>query len=279
MIESELLKNDMSNSQKKKVAIVGLTCCEGCEFAVLDLAQKFLDLAKIVDVEEFRMIKNDPKVAGPYDICFVEGSVVTKSNLRQLRRLREVSKTLVVLGNCADTGGIHQMKNYGDKEELLKKVFKDTKGIENPDIEPLSNLVKVDYTIPGCPITGEEFLEVTYQLLSGLPVKIPQNPVCWECQIRGYECLLQKGEICLGPITLAGCKAICLKGRQSCWGCRGLIEEPDIIKFIMMLWKEHSLPQILKTLEVFGIKDNWQQQVLKEELIENKEKRDKAKNK
>ena len=170
----------MSKATKPKIAIVGLTCCEGCEFAVLDLGQKFLDLANHIDIVEFRMIKEDPKVIGPYDICYIEGSAVTKRNLRQLRELREKSKLMIVLGNCADTGGVHQMKSYGDKNELLNKVYKNPKGIDNPEIEPLSNLVKIDYTIPGCPITGVEFLEITYQLLSGLKPKIIQNPVCWE---------------------------------------------------------------------------------------------------
>jgi len=269
----------MLKNKKPKIAIVGLTCCEGCEFAVLDLGQKFFELTKVADVTEFRMLKEDPKITGPYDICYVEGSAVTKQNLNKLRKLREHSQVLVVLGNCADTGGVHQMKTYAGKDELLKKVYKNTKGIDNPEIEPLSNLVKIDYTIAGCPINGEEFLEITYQILAGLPVKIPQNPVCWECQIAEYECLLQKGEICLGPITLAGCEAICLKGKQACWGCRGLIEEPDVTKFVTMLWRNHTLPEILKTLEVFGIKDNWQQQALKEELIEQKEKREKKQKK
>lgn len=269
----------MPKHKKKKIAIVGLTCCEGCEFAVLDLGQKFLDLARVADLTEFRMIKEDPEISGPYDICFIEGSAVTRRNLTQLRELRGVSKIMVVLGNCADTGGVHQMKTYAGKDKLMKYVYKNPKGIDNPEIEPLSNLVKIDYTIPGCPITGEEFLEITYQLLSGVSPKIPQNPVCWECQIREYECLLQKGEICLGPITLAGCHAVCLKGKQPCWGCRGLIEEPDVTKFVQMLWQEHPLPEILTVLEVFGEKDNWQQQALKEELIEEKEKREKRKRK
>ncbi|MBU1165123.1 NADH:ubiquinone oxidoreductase [Patescibacteria group bacterium] len=262
--------------KKPKIAIVGLTCCEGCEFAVLDLGQKVLDLARHIDFVEFRMIKEDPKVIGPYDICFVEGSAVTKQNRKQLMELREKSKLMIVLGNCADTGGIHQMKSFAGKDKLLKMVYKNPKGIENSEIEPISNLVKVDHTIPGCPITAEEFLNITYQLLSGLPVKLLQNPVCWECQINGYECLLQKGDICVGPITLAGCDAVCLKGKQACWGCRGLIEEPDVTKFVTMLWRNHPLPKIFEVLEVFGIKDNWQQEALKEELIEQKEKRKKT---
>lgn len=256
----------MSKKQKKPhVAIVGLTCCEGCEFAILDLGQRFLDLAKHIDLIEFRMIKDDPPKSGPYDICFIEGSVVTKKNLKVLKELRRVSKMLIVLGNCAHTGGIHRMKNFVGRVKALGQVYDKLKGIDNPPILPISEIVKVDFTIPTCPINAEEFLMILKQILAGKKPQIPQNPVCYECQINGYDCLLQKGELCCGPITLGGCKAVCLKAGQPCWGCRGLLEEPDVDKFVKNCFlTDHTVFEISRVLEVFGVRDDWGERAIKE---------------
>jgi len=250
---------------KPRVAIVGLTCCEGCEFSILDLGQRFLELTKYLDVVEFRMIKEDPPKTGPYDICFIEGSAVTEKNLKTLKELRRVSKMLIVLGNCAHTGGIHRMKNWIGRVKALGEIYDKPKDLDNPPIVPISEIVKVDFTIPTCPVNAEEFLMVIKQILAGRVPQIPQNPVCYECQINGYECLLQKGELCCGPITLGGCNAICLKSKQSCWGCRGLLEEPDVDKFVKNCFlNNHSAEDVKKVLEVFGVKDDWINQAEKE---------------
>jgi len=253
------------NNKKPRVAIVGLTCCEGCEFSILDLTANFLDLTNRVDFVEFRLIKEDPAEHGPYDICFIEGSVVTESNLKRLKKLRQVSDQLVILGNCAHTGGVHRMKNWTGRIKAIGEVYDRPKNIENQDILPIGEIVKVDFVIPGCPVNGEEFFIVVKQILAGRKPSIPQNPVCYECQINGYECLLQKGEICCGPITLGGCRAVCLKSKQACWGCRGLLEEPDVDKFVKnCLLNNHPVEEIEKILEVFGIKDDWKNQSEKE---------------
>jgi coenzyme F420-reducing hydrogenase gamma subunit len=250
---------------KPKVAIVGLTCCEGCEFSILDLGQRFLDLTKRIDLVEFRMIKEDPPKSGPYDICFIEGSAVTEKNLKVLKELRRASKMLIVLGNCAHTGGIHRMKNWVGRMKALGEVYDKPKGIDNSVILPIAEIVKVDFTIPTCPTCGEEFLNIIYQILAGKKPQIRQNPVCYECQIDGYECLLQKSQICCGPVTLGGCNAVCLKSKQACWGCRGLLEEPDVDKFVKnCLLSGHSLVEIEKVLEVFGVKEDWAVQSAKE---------------
>ncbi len=259
-------------NKKPKIAIVSLTCCEGCEFALLDLGQRFLDLAKKVDITNFRLLRDEPKKLGHYDLCFVEGSVVTAENLEKLKKLRSVSKQLIVLGNCAQTGGVHRLKNWFGRMRALGMVYKEVKGIENKDILPISEIVKVDFEIPTCPVNAEEFLDLIYKFLAGRKFKIKQNPVCMECQARGYECLLQKGEICLGPITLGGCGAICLKSKQGCWGCRGLLEEPAVKKFADFLLTRHPKKEVESVLEVFGIKDDWQGEAEKEWEKEKKSK-------
>lgn len=246
----------MKNKKNKpRIAIVGLTSCEGCQFVILDQGKKFLNLLKEVEIDEFRLIEDDPEPANDYDICFIEGNPVTKANVKLLQEMRKRSKFLIALGNCAALGGVWELKNYQDKKKTIRQVYKKIK-VENPDIKEIDNFVKVDLTIPGCPIDGDEFMELVYQLLRGRLPQIPQNPVCYECQKAGYKCLLQHGEICLGPITLGGCKAVCLKSKQACWGCRGLFEGAQIENLMRYLLKNFSREKVHRVMEVFGARDS-----------------------
>ena len=161
------------------------------------------------------------------------------------------------------------MKNYGDKKKTIKQVYHDIK-VPNPDIKEVDNFVKVDLTIPGCPITGKEFMEIGYQLLAGRKPRISQNPVCYECQKLGYECLLQKGQICLGPITLGGCEAVCLKSKQACWGCRGLFEGAQVSNLMAYLLSKFTKKQVDRVMEVFGAKDTIMQEWSKEQKATKK---------
>lgn len=244
----------MGKNKKPKVAIIGLTSCEGCQFVMLDQGKRFLDWSKKVDLEEFRLVEDQPMTAEHYDICFVEGNPVTAENIRFLKDMRKRSDVLVVVGNCAALGGVWELKNYSHKKKVIKSVYKKMK-VENHDIKEVDNFVKVDYIIPGCPIDGDEFIELANQILLTGRIEIDQNPVCYECQKNGYECLLQKGEICLGPITLGGCKAVCLSKKQACWGCRGLYEGAQVENFMSYLLKKFSREQVYRVLEVFGFKD------------------------
>lgn len=244
-----------TKNKKPRIAIVGLTSCEGCQFVMLDQGKRFLDFLKEVEVDEFRLLEDDPEPKNDYDICFIEGNPITKANIELLQEMRRRSKFLVVLGNCAALGGVWELKNYQNKNKTIRQVYKTIK-VENPDIKEVDNFVKVDFTIPGCPIDGRELMEVLYQLLAGRLPKIPQNPVCNECQNLGYDCLLQEGKICLGPITLGGCQAVCLKSRQACWGCRGLFEGAGAKNFMKYLRKKFTPTEIDRVMEVFGAKDS-----------------------
>jgi len=265
MPKNKNLSRAKSRDKKPKIAIVSLTSCEGCQFVILDQGQKFLNWLKKVELEEFRLIEDKPMLAENYDICFVEGNPITKDNLKLLREMRRRSKILVVLGNCAALGGVWEIKNYQDKRKTIHQVYKKMSAvgvsasgrkIENPDIKEVDNFVKVDFTIPGCPITGEEFMEIAYQLLNKGWYRLPQNPVCYECQINGYDCLLQQGQICLGPITLGGCQAVCLKSKQACWGCRGLFEGAKVKNLMKKLLADFPREEIYRVMEVFGARDS-----------------------
>jgi len=87
-------------------------------------------------------------------------------------------------------------------------------------------------------------------------VNIPQRPICYECQARGYECILQRGEPCLGPIILGGCEAICLKSKMACQGCRGLFEDAQVKTMMKKLIKEHGQEKMNRIIEIFGLRDD-----------------------
>lgn len=242
--------------EKIKIAIISLTGCEGCCFAILDWPKKFLALRKKIEIKNFRLFEEDAHFSvEKFDLAFIEGSPLTEADVERLQEIRLNSKTLVALGSCADMGGVYHLKKYQDKRKALDHVYHNDIGIENFDVVPLREIVKVDFVIPGCPINAEEFFKFIYQLLIGKSALIKQNPVCYECQVRGYECVLQNEEICLGPITQGGCEAVCLKSKQGCWGCRGLVEDAAVDNLVKRLKEKHSEKEIVKSFEVFGIKE------------------------
>ncbi|MBT5337630.1 NADH:ubiquinone oxidoreductase [Candidatus Falkowbacteria bacterium] len=243
-------------NNKIKVGIFPLTGCEGCCVAILDLPNKLLELNEKIEIVNFRLFEEDEHSPDEkYDIVFVEGSPLTTRDIKQLKLVRKNSKYVISIGSCAHMGGIYHLKMYQDKNKIHDYVYQGEKGIENLDVKPLSAYVKVDFSIPGCPITGEEFYDFVYQLLIGKEPAITQNPVCYECQVRGQKCVLQYGEVCMGPITQGGCDAICTKSMQGCWGCRGLVEDAEVDNLIKKLKEKYSDKEISKFFEVFGVKE------------------------
>ncbi|PIU01400.1 hydrogenase [bacterium (Candidatus Torokbacteria) CG09_land_8_20_14_0_10_42_11] len=236
---------------KKTLLITSLTSCNGCLFTILDLGQKFFDLLSRFKLLGFHLIEDEDKnESNKIDIALVEGTVATQAEKRKLLALREKTKFLIALGACSHLGNIQKLKNYGNKEEILKKVYSNASRIENLEIKPLSAYVAVDFIIPGCPPNKNEILEILRQLAINRKPYLPDRPVCYECQIKGYPCLLQKGKPCLGPIIRGGCEAICLKGNFPCTGCRGATSEPNTKKMQELLGhKEYA-----RILEIFGNK-------------------------
>lgn len=245
--------------RKPKIAIVGLTSDEGCQFVLLDLGEKFFDFLKKVELIDFFLIEDEDKSLPKekIDVVFVEGVPITKADIKLLEYVRKNSKILVALGNCAALGGIPEMKNYQNKEKTIRFIYKNIKKVANPEIKEINNFVKVDFVIPGCPISGEEFLRFSDDLIYGKIPEICQSPVCVECHLRGTQnCFLSKKEICLGPATLAGCKAICTKNEFHCLGCRGLLNKENARHFLNILEKFGGPKDVEESLEIFGIKDD-----------------------
>lgn len=241
--------------KKLKTAIISLTSCQGCEFALLDLGQRFFELERYLDFIDFKLVKDNSK-SRKLDLTFIEGNPTTEEQSDILKKARAKSKILIVLGNCAAMGGVWKIKNYHQPSNVARLVYRFPASISNPKIKAVEDVIKVDFTIPTCPVNAEEFLQLIYDLLAGKKLKIAERPVCYECQINQSECLLQQKKLCFGPWIKGGGKAICLKGGQPCWGCRGLLKDVDREKMFRTLEQIAEREEILKQAEVFGLRDD-----------------------
>jgi sulfhydrogenase subunit delta len=213
---------------KPKVAFFDFTSCEGCQLDILNLeGDELLNLVNAVDIVNFREVRTER--ADNYDIAFVEGSISKESEIPRLQKIRNQAKIVVALGACACIGGINCLKNHLPMDEVLQIVYgKDAKYYDTILARPIHAVIPVDYYVRGCPPTTAEFLKIAKALLLGKKAEIPNYPVCVECKMAGNVCVFERGMTCLGPVVRAGCSAICVTSGRHCWGCRGLIDEPNI---------------------------------------------------
>ena len=118
------------------------------------------------------------------------------------------------------------------RAEVIQQVYGKNGPAESWDIgphRPLSDFVKVDLSIPGCPMEKTEFLRAVSSLLNGDIPLMPAYPVCLECKMKENECLLvMRGLPCAGPVTVAGCGARCPGYNIACIGCRGPVDEANM---------------------------------------------------
>jgi sulfhydrogenase subunit delta len=207
---------------KPKVAFFDFTGCEGCQLSKLSAENYILPLLEHVDIVNFREAMTER--SDDYDIAFIEGSISTPHCVERLNKIRSIASYIVAFGSCAHIGGINAMRNIMDTHEVRQEVYGD-KQYWFPSIpaQPVSNFVKVDFYIPGCPPNPEETLYVIKSILLGKTPEIPDYAVCVECKLKENECVYSRGMTCMGPVTRAGCGAWCPSNGHYCYGCRGLI--------------------------------------------------------
>ena len=222
---------------KPPLGIFGLTGCAGDQLAILNCEDRLLDIVALVDVRDFLMASSANDAACPLDIALVEGAVVSERDAERLRKIRNRTTTLVALGTCAVWGGVAAMDRGADRRKLLDEVYGEA-GLSYDSVpaQALHEIVKVDLNITGCPIEKEHFLSAIANLLNGDAPVYPEYPVCTECRMQENNCLLiERGELCCGPITAAGCKARCPDLRVPCVGCRGPVADANPSSLLAML--------------------------------------------
>ena len=215
---------------KPRLAVFKFASCDGCQLQLLDVQDRLLELAGRVEIDHFLEARSRV-VPGPYDLGLVEGSITTAHDAERIREIRRECRFLVTIGACATAGGIQALKNWGRVDEFLGAVYAAPEYIDTlATSTPISDHVPVDFELRGCPIDAGQLLELVTAVLLGRRPKVPQYSVCVECKSRGTVCVtVARGIPCLGPVTQAGCHALCPAHDRECFGCYGPAEAANLV--------------------------------------------------
>ena len=213
------------SDRKPRLAIFKFSSCDGCQLSLLDLEDELLSVAGAVEVAYFLEASTNPR-GGPYDVALVEGSIATGDDVARIRQIRRRSRCLISIGACATAGGIQALRNFGSLAEFASGVYPRPQQLDVlATSTPISEHVKVDFELQGCPVNRRQLLEVVLAFLHRRRAVVPSHSVCVECKLRGTECVVvSRGIACMGPITQAGCGAICPAYGRGCYGCFGPAE-------------------------------------------------------
>ena len=212
---------------KARLALWKFASCDGCQLSLLDLEDELLAFAEAVDIVSFRELSSRQS-QGPFDVSLIDGSISTPDDLEQIREVRRRSRYLVALGACATTGGIQALRNFGDVAEFKALVYAKPEYVATLATSTgIAEHVAVDYELRGCPPNKQQLLEVVSAFLNGRRPAIASHSVCVECKLRGNVCIMVTGTPCLGPVTHAGCGALCPTYHRGCYGCYGPMESPN----------------------------------------------------
>lgn len=239
---------------KPRVAIVKFASCDGCQLSLLDVEDQLL---AICDRLEFVYFAEASSVLqpGPYDISVVEGSITTIEDDQRIRELRACSKRLVTIGACATAGGVQALRCWGDSQEWVRTIYPSPEYIHTLSTStPIAAHVMVDYELHGCPINAHQLIEVLTSFSAGRSPNIPIHSVCLDCKRRGTVCVMvAQGQACLGPITQAGCDALCPTYNRGCYGCFGPVRGANLLPLLNEFRQQgHSADQLVPLLRNFN---------------------------
>jgi coenzyme F420-reducing hydrogenase gamma subunit len=214
--------------RKPKLAVWKFSSCDGCQLSLLDCEDELLAVAEAVEIANFPEASR-AVVKGPYDLSLVEGSITTPHDAERIHGIRRASKFLVTIGACATAGGIQALRNFKDVKEFTSIVYARPEYIETlKKSTPITDHVFVDFELRGCPINKLQLVEVLSAFLHGRKPNTPPHSVCMECKQNGTVCVMvAQGMPCLGPVTQAGCGALCPAYARGCFGCFGPKETPN----------------------------------------------------
>jgi coenzyme F420-reducing hydrogenase gamma subunit len=219
----------VTNDRKPKLAVWKFASCDGCQLSLLDCEDALLDVADRVEIAYFPEATR-AVVRGPYDLSLVEGSITTPHDRERIQAIRKKSKVLVTIGACATAGGIQALRNFRSIEHFVSAVYATPAYIDTLEKStPIADHVFVDFELRGCPINKYQLIEVISALLHGRKPVTPAYSVCMECKRNGTVCVMTAhGTPCLGPVTHAGCGALCPSYNRGCFGCFGPMEAPNV---------------------------------------------------
>lgn len=238
---------------KPKVAVYKFSSCDGCQLQLLNLEDELIDLAGTVDLAFFLEARRQVTL-GPYDVGIIEGSVTTPEEAERIQHIRRDCKFLLTIGTCATAGGVQALRNFANVKDYAEFVYTNPEYLDTlATSTPMSAHVKVDLELWGCPVNKYQLLDVIAALVQQRRPALPQYSVCLECKRRGTTCVtVARGVACLGPITQAGCGAICPAYARGCYGCFGPLPTADPGAFVPVLQASQQRPgeavRLLRTI-------------------------------
>ncbi len=242
---------------KPKLAVWKFASCDGCQLSLLDAEDELLAVAGAIDIANFPEASREV-LPGPYQLSLVEGSITTPHDAERIQQVRAESEFLITIGACATAGGIQALRNWSDVAEFTRAVYATPAFIDTLETSTaIADHVNVDFELRGCPISKEQLLEVVNAFLYGRRPDIPGYSVCVECKRRGTTCVMvADGTPCLGPVTQAGCGALCPAYNRGCYGCFGPAESANL-ESLVAEWKrlevdEATLIRALRTYNAYS---------------------------
>lgn len=219
----------MTAPSRPRLGVFKFASCDGCQLSLLDCEDELLAVAQAVEVAYFLEATRRP-LEGEFDLALVEGSISAPEQLEQIQDVRRRSRFLVTIGACATSGGIQALRNWGDVAEFQRAVYARPEYIRTlARSTPIAEHVAVDFELRGCPVNKHQLLEVIGAFLAGRRPAIANHAVCVECKQAGVVCVaVAQGVPCLGPVTHAGCGALCPRYDRGCYGCFGPAKEANI---------------------------------------------------
>lgn len=215
-----------------RIAVLKFASCDGCQLSLLDCEEQLLALPSVVEIASFPEASR-ATATGPYDITLVEGSITTPHDAERIHAVRKATRSLVTIGACATSGGIQSLRNFANVQDYVSTVYATPGYIQTlSNSTPIADHVTVDFELRGCPVNKTQLLEVITALLHHRRPNVPAHSVCVECKLNGAVCVMvAQGKPCMGPITHAGCGALCPRYNRACYGCFGPSESPNTESF------------------------------------------------
>jgi sulfhydrogenase subunit delta len=240
-------------TDRPKLGVFKFASCDGCQMSLLNLDEALLVLGERIEIAFFLEATSHID-SGPYDLALVEGSITTPADARRIVQVREASRVLITIGACATSGGLQALRNVADVERCKQEVYPRPEWIDAlPTSTPIAEHVRVDGEIQGCPVDKSQVLRVILRALLGTTPDLPGTSVCMECKRAGHACVIVTKDVpCMGPVTRAGCGALCPSLGRDCYGCFGPSEEPNP-EALVDQWMRTGLPRRDAALRLRGI--------------------------
>jgi len=216
------------NNQRPTIGVFKYSCCAGCEFQLIYFQKHILETFKTVEIRYCRMLQSGGTENGPFDVALIEGAITEQWQADQLKKIRDVSKHVIPIGSCAVCGGVPAIKNTSQECDVQRRVYENTSFIHSVKAHPIDQYVKVDGCVKGCPMGERDLTELVISLLLNKRPDFLEYCVCIECKLNSNICVLVAyNQPCMGPVTSAGCGALCPSHNRTCYGCWGPLKDAN----------------------------------------------------